>query len=155
MYLRKWEPFAQLREMQRDLDQLFRDNHPVHEDVHEDEGRPADRWRIPLDVVDMGSGFVVHASVPGMGPEDIDVTVENNILTIKGHTATGREHKEGGCVVRERRSGSFQRAVRLPETLDVDNASPRCSNGVLTITFPKIEARQVKKLTVSPEVPAA
>ena len=153
MYLRRWEPFAQLREMQRDLDQLFRGNHATA-GADQDDHQTAGRWMIPLDVADLDHDFVVHASVPGMSPEDIDLTVDNNVLTIKGQTNEERNHKEGEYVVRERRSGSFQRSVRLPETLDVDNASPRYSNGVLTITFPKVEARQVKKLSVAPEGPA-
>jgi HSP20 family protein len=117
MVLRRWEPFRELRQMQGNLDRLWRDlGHGAG-----DEG-DVESWAIPLDVVQEGDNIVVKASVPGVNPEDIDVSIENDVLTIKGHTKEEREHQEGNYLMRERRSGSFYRALRLPDTVDSDQA---------------------------------
>jgi HSP20 family molecular chaperone IbpA len=70
-------------------------------------GRGAENWAIPLDVVQEGENIIVKASMPGVKPEDIDVSIEIDTLTIKGQTKEEREHQEGNYVMRERRSGSF------------------------------------------------
>jgi HSP20 family protein len=73
----------------------------------EGEAGDVETWAIPLDVVQEGDNIVVKASVPGVNPEDIDVSIENDVLTIKGQTKEEREHQEGNYLMRERRSGSF------------------------------------------------
>jgi HSP20 family protein len=113
------------------------------------EGQDVENWAIPLDVVQEGDNIVVKASVPGVNPEDIDVSIENDVLTIKGQTKEEREHQEGNYLMRERRSGSFYRALRLPDTVDSDNAQPHYEHGVLSITFPKMESKRAKRLQIS------
>jgi HSP20 family protein len=68
-------------------------------------------WAVPLDVVQQGDNFIIRASLPGVNPEDIDVSIENDVLIIKGQTKEEREHQEGNYLVRERRSGSFFRST--------------------------------------------
>ena len=104
---------------------------------------------VPLDVVQEGENIVVKASVPGVSPEDIDVSIENDVLTIKGQTKEEREHQEGNYLMRERRSGSFYRALRLPDTVDSDKAQPHYENGVLSITFPRMESKRAKRLQIT------
>ena len=87
--------------------------------------------------------------MPGVKPEDIDVSIENDVLTIKAHTKEEREHQEGNYLMQERRSGSFYRALRLPDTVDSDNAQPHYEHGVLSITFPKMESKRAKRLQIS------
>jgi HSP20 family protein len=89
-------------------------------------------------VVQQGDNIIVKASVPGVNPEDIDVSIENDVLTIKGQTKEEREHQEGNYLMRERRAGSFYRALRLPDTLDSDQAQPHYEHGVLSITLGQI-----------------
>jgi len=120
------------------------------------EGLPAtdgtiNRWGIPLDIVEEDGNILVHASLPGFNPDDITVSVEDDVLTIKGQTEEKHERKEGGYLLRERRSGSFYRSLRLPETVDADKAEPHYENGVLTITMPKVESKKVKHLKVNSE----
>jgi HSP20 family protein len=144
MVLRRWEPFRELRQMQGNLDRLWRDlGHGGG-----DEG-DVESWAIPLDVVQEGDNIVVKASVPGVNPEDIDVSIENDVLTIKGHTKEEREHQEGNYLMREQRSGSFYRALRLPDTVDSDKAQPHYENGVLSITFPRMESKKAKRLQIT------
>ena len=101
-----------------------------------------------MDVVRKGDDTVIRASVPGIKPEDIQVSIEDNVLTIRGHTAEEHQDGDGTFLMRERRSGSFHRALRLPESVDVDKVQPHYLNGVLTITVPKAEAKKAKQLQV-------
>jgi HSP20 family protein len=144
MVLRRWEPFQELRQMQGNMNRLWRDlGHGGGEEGN------VESWAIPLDVVQQGDNIVVKATVPGVNPEDIDVSIENDVLIIKGHTKEEREHQEGNYLMRERRSGSFYRALRLPETVNTDQAHPSYEHGVLTITIPKAESKKAKQLKVS------
>ena len=90
-------------------------------------GDRIDHWALPVYVFHEGDNIVVQASIPGVAPEDIQVTIEE---------------RDGNCLRCERRSGRFQRALRLPDTVDVDEAETRYDQGVLTVTLPKIEAKK-------------
>jgi HSP20 family protein len=144
MVLRRWEPFGELRRMQGNMDRLWSGFYSGGED-----GNGIERWVIPLDVKEEGDNIVIHASMPGVDPNDVDVTIENDVLTIKGHTKVEEERKEGNFLMKERRTGSFQRSLRLPDTVDTEKAQPYYENGVLTVTLPKAEAKKAKKLSVA------
>jgi HSP20 family protein len=144
MVLRHWEPFRELRQIQENKDRLWRN-------FGQEEGEAGDveNWAIPLDVVQQGDNIIVKASVPGVNSEDIDVSIENDVLTIKGQTKEAREHQEGNYLMRERRAGSFYRALRLPDTLNSDQAQPHYEHGVLSITFPRMESKRAKRLQIT------
>ena len=143
MLLRRWEPFRELRRMREEMEpwpHLYFGNGG-------EEG--VEGWAVPLDVVEEGDNIVVHATMPGVTPENIEVTVEENELTIKGKTEMEEEHKEGEYLMRERRTGAFHRTLRLPGTVDTEKAMPTYENGVLTVTFPKVEAKKARHLKVA------
>ena len=95
--LRRWEPFTELRRMRETMDRGW-------PNLFGPEGEEAaESWAIPLDVVEEDDNIVVRAAMPGVKPEDIDITVEEDVLTVKGRTATEKEHKEGNFLMRERR----------------------------------------------------
>ena len=146
MLLRRWNPYNELRRMDRDLGHMWRWAYPFTNGEEEME-----EWTIPLDVKEGDDNFVVHATLPGIKPEDIEVTVDDYVLTIKGKTETEEEHKEGEYLMRERRVGTFHRALRLPDRVDVERAETAYENGVLTVTFPKVEAKRAKHLKVAVE----
>ena len=137
-------PFNELRQMQDNMDRMWRRFGSFN---HED-GSGMEAWAAPLDVVADGDDFVVRASLPGVSPENIQVSIEDNVLTIRGETASQFENTEGNYLMRERRSGSFHRSLRLPDTVDQDKAAPRFEHGVLTITLPKAEAKRAKQFDV-------
>jgi HSP20 family protein len=87
--------------------------------------------------------------LPGVKPEDIDVSIENDVLMIKGHSREEREHREGDYLMRERHTGSFHHALRLPDTVDFDQAQPHYENGVLSIVFPKMESQKARRLKIT------
>ena len=142
--LRRWEPFTELRRMRETMDRGWPDFFfgPEGEEA-------AENWAIPLDVVEEDDNIVVRAAMTGVKPEDIDITVEDGVLTVKGRTATEKEHKEGDYLMRERRTGAFHRTLRLPRTVDTDKAGTTYEHGVVTITFPKLEAKKAKHLPVA------
>jgi HSP20 family protein len=115
----------------------------------EPEGAQPQRWAIPVDVVEEEASVVVRASVPGIDPADIEVTIDGDVLTIKGETKSEGEAREGGYARRERRSGSFARTLRLSDALDREGVQPRYENGVLTVTIPRLEAAKPRRLTIA------
>ena len=101
---------------------------------------------VPLDVLERGEDIIVRASLPGIDPKDIDATLDGNVLTIKGQTEAETEAKDAGYLLRERRTGAFQRILRLPNVVDTEKVSTRYEAGVLTVTFPKLEVKKAKQL---------
>ncbi|MFC1999996.1 Hsp20/alpha crystallin family protein [Chloroflexota bacterium] len=141
MVLQRRDPFSELRQMQETMNRLRRGGGVEGEDM---EG-----WAIPLDVVQDGEDFVIRASVPGVDPNDIKITIEDNVLGIRCHSVFEHPAEGSGYLLRERRTGSFYRALRLPDSVDTDKANPIYENGVLTVTIPKAESKKAKELKVT------
>ncbi len=143
MVLRRWDPFNELRRIQDNMDQFRHGLAPTTGG-----GPDLESWAIPLDVVQEGDDIIVRASLPGVHPNDINVSIESDVLTLRGQTVGAGERQEGNYLMRERHTGFFHRSLRLPDTLDTEKAQPRYENGVLTIAFPKLEAKQSRQLKV-------
>jgi HSP20 family protein len=103
---------------------------------------------LALDVAEKDDAFIVKASVPGVPAEDVEVTLTDNVLTIKGEMKADKEINEENYHLRERRFGSFMRSVTLPTAVDADKIEAVNENGVLTLTLPKAEAVKPKKIEV-------
>ena len=150
--MQRRSPFNDLRQMQDTMDRMWRRFGTASGDDHNGLGA----WAAPLDAVADGDYFVVRASLPGVTPDNINVAIEDNVLTIRGETASHFESNEGNYLMRERRSGCFHRSLRLPDTVDLDKAEPRYEHGVLTIKLPKAEAKKARQFDVKVvEGPAA
>lgn len=149
MYMLHYDPFRELRRFQGRQGRGWR-GFP-----HLTAATEAGEWPLPLDVTEGEDGVVVTASVPGFKPEDIDVTIEDNVLTINARTESAEETAvpngagDERFLIRERRSGAFRRSLRLPEFVDSEGADTRYEHGVLSITLPKAEARKARRLTVN------
>lgn len=105
-------------------------------------------WVPSVDVKEEAERFLIHADVPGVDPKDIEISMEDGVLTLSGERKSeSREEGEGWTRV-ERRSGRFQRRFTLPETADAEGISAQGSNGVLEIVIPKIAKAQPKRITV-------
>ncbi len=143
MVLRRWEPFREFRSMEDTINRMW-------QGFGGEAGSTAESWSVPLDVVREGDKISVYASLPGVEPGDIDVSIEDNVLTITASAQSDVERKEGEYLMRERRAGSFHRALRLPDTVDTDRIEPGYRNGVLTITIPKAESKKARHLKVEP-----
>ena len=109
---------------------------------------PAGNLGLPLDVTENEDGFVVKASVPGINPDDVEITFEENVLTIKGEVAEESEVEEVNYHLRERRSGSFARSIRFPVDVDAEAVAATYENGVLTLNVPKVEEVKPKRIEI-------
>ena len=89
------------------------------------------------------------ASLPGIKPEDVQTTILGDTLTIRGESKADAEHKGQNWLVRERRSGSFQRSVSLGTPINADTATAQFEDGVLTLTLPKSEQARPKQIKIS------
>jgi len=105
-------------------------------------------WGLPLDVTESDDNYVVKASVPGIAAEDLDITLEDNVLTIKGEFSADENIEEARYHMRERRFGSFSRSLRFPMGVNADKVEASCVNGVLTLNVPKAEEVKPKQITV-------
>ena len=111
-------------------------------------------WVPALDVAETREAYLVAAELPGVRHGDVDISFERNVLTIRGTKRPAWEQKEGQeCRVytAERLSGTFERAIRLPEFVDGDRIDASFENGVLLITIPKSAAAQPRKIAIRAE----
>ncbi len=91
-------------------------------------------WAPAIDVVTKDGDLVIRAELPGVKQEDVDITLQNNVLTLSGERKAEQEEERGGYYVRERRYGSFSRSLTVPEGVDESNIHARYENGVLEVT---------------------
>jgi HSP20 family protein len=111
-------------------------------------------WVPAMDVAERRDAYVVQAELPGLNRDQVDISFEKNVLTIRGtKPASFDANAEGELRIfaAERVSGSFERSVRLPEFVDADRITASFSNGLLTITVPKAQAAQPRKIAVTTE----
>jgi len=143
MVLQRWDPFRDLRNMEDTMNRLWRGfgGSPSYREGAED-------WNILIDVVQKKDDIVVKASMPGVKPEGIDVAVEDNVLTLRAERKSEIEGEEANYLIQERPTGSFYRALRLPDTVDANKIQCNYDNGVLTITLPKAEEKKKKQIQV-------
>ena len=103
---------------------------------------------LPLDIAETENEFIVKASLPGVRPEDVQITAHGDTLTIRGEIKAEEEKKDVHYHLRERRFGQFQRTVTLSTPIDADKAQAQFENGVLTLTLPKAEEAKPKQIKI-------
>lgn len=138
------EPWSLLSQLQRELE---RSMDPTRGGM--DSAVVTAEWTPPVDIKERPDGYVLYADVPGVNPEEIEITMENGILTLKGNRETEAHTAREGYRRVERVHGSFYRRFSLPDTADSEGISARCNLGVLEISIPKKTARQPKKIAIS------
>ena len=108
-------------------------------------------WVPAMDVAERGDAYLVQAELPGVSPDQVDVSFEQNVLTIRGTKPASFDVASEGEVrvfAAERVHGSFERSVRLPEFVDADRIDANFANGLLTVTVRKAQAAQPRKITI-------
>ena len=143
-----WEPFKELQRMRTDMDRLWESFF---------EGKPARRqedmsgWVPSLDLAETKDSYVVKAEIPGMEAKDIDISLQNDLLTIRGEKKQEKEEKEENYHFVERTYGSFSRSIRLPQEIRGNKIKASYKDGVLKVTLPKSEEAKKKEMKIKVE----
>jgi HSP20 family protein len=144
---RRPSPFGELLSLRQAMDRLFEDSFV----------RPAgwgssatESMSLPVDVSTSADELTVQTALPGITPEDVDVTVENGTLTIRAETRSERKDGEGDYLVQEIRRGTFTRSIALPNGLEPDKATASFENGLLTLRIPRAEQVKPRQIRITP-----
>jgi len=134
MALVRWDPARELDTLQGEMNRLFSSFFDTQTTGN---GTSARRWIPAMDLVETDEHFVLKADLPGVVESDVSIEVERNVLTIAGERKAEHEAKHEGYYRLERATGSFSRALTLPEGVDADAVTARFDNGVLEVRIPK------------------
>lgn len=144
MSISRWEPVRELLTMREAMDRFFEETF----------GRPRGEWLAPfrewpaLNMYETDGTLKVEVPLPGIKPEEVEVTISGNALTIKGERRAKEEVKEENYYRHEVRYGAFARSVSLPTDVDTSKVEARFEDGVLTVTLPKTAEAQPKRIEV-------
>lgn len=144
--VRRPSPFGELMTLRQAMDRLFDDDFRPSRFMSGGFDGPA----LPLDVTTDADRLTIEAALPGIKPEDVDITVENGTLAIRAEMASEREEGRGDYLVREIRRGTVSRTIGLPNGLQADRAEATFDNGVLTLRIPKAEEVKPRQIRISP-----
>jgi HSP20 family protein len=152
--LTRWQPIRELENMRNDMDRMMEAffEHPFSGNAPAWSQGTGSAWNLALDVAEAPDYYLVQASIPGIHPDDLEITLTNNVLTIKGETKEEQAAQRMHWHVRERRYGTFLRSVTLPAPVEADKVEATNEQGVLTLRIPKAEAIKPKKIAVKSTV---
>lgn len=144
--LRVWEPLREIRELERTMDRLFEDVFGPWYRPISDSGRMGSRY-VPVDIYTTDENVVLIAALPGVHPDDVDVTFEGNTVTIKGEFPQPSEPNMNWHL-QERYYGPFERTIRLHIPVNMDKAEATFEHGLLRLVIPKAEEIRPRKIKV-------
>jgi HSP20 family protein len=144
MSTERWDPFRDMMTLRDAMDRLVQQSF-VRPGQLLGSVRPE---AVPLDVVDRGGEFEVRAALPGVKPEDVDVTVQGDRLTIRGESKAAEERTGDNWIIREQRQGTWERSITLPGLVSADKAEARLENGMLTLRLPKAQEALPRRIAV-------
>ena len=149
MSIRSYEPWNLLDRFQEQLNQLGYANRDIANSDHDQSHVVTSHWRPAVDIKEEADRFVIMADLPGVDPGDIEITMENGVLSIKGERKSEiRDEKEGYKRV-ERVSGTFYRRFSLPDSADAERIKAKGRDGVLEVSLPKHEKVQPRRIAVN------
>ena len=144
MALMRYDPLSLLNQLQREVNRLFETSRFGDEET----GHMLADWMPAVDIKEEPSQFVIHADLPGVDLKDIEVTLENGVLTLKGQRASERKEETEQYRRVERVRGTFLRRFSLPDVADAEKVSAKCKDGVLEVVVPKREAAQPRRIAI-------
>jgi HSP20 family protein len=143
--IRRTSPFGELLSLRQAMDRLFDDSF-IRPGTMSGDGQGA----LALDVYSDEDSITIEAALPGVRPEDVDISVLGDTLTISGRTSDERKSDESGYSYREIRRGSFSRSLTLPGGLSADAATASFENGMLRLSIPKAEEAKPRQIRINP-----
>lgn len=145
MTIVRYDPFRDLRTLQEEVNRLFSTNLTR---AFGDEGIGRGAWAPSVDIYENKDQIVLEAELPGMKQEDFDLSIENNVITLRGERKFEKTEDTDNYHRVERSYGSFTRSFTLPQTVSVEGATAEYSNGVLRVTLPKREETKARRIDV-------
>lgn len=145
----RWNPMREAVDLFNEFDRAFES--PLYRSRLAMPWRANDvvgSWSLALDVAEKGDVFTVKASLPGINPEDLNVTLEDNVLTVQGEIKEDETIEEETYHIRERRFGSFSRSLRFPVPVNAGEIVAEYENGVLKLTVPKAEEVKPRRIEI-------
>lgn len=140
----RWDPFHNLSSLQEQVNRLFDSNFPARGD-----NSALTTWAPAVDIHETENELVLKADIPGISEKELDIRVENNMLTIRGERKFEQEVKEDNYLRVERTYGSFSRSFSLPNTVNTEAIKAEYKNGVLTVELPKRAESKPKQVKVN------
>jgi HSP20 family protein len=147
MALIRWEPARELNTIQNEMNRLF--NTFFDQPLPNGGNVGQRRWLPAMDLVESDDDFVLRADLPGLSEKDVNIELEDNVLTISGERKGEHEERKEGFYRVERASGSFSRSLTLPEGVNPEGIKANFDRGVLEVRIPKPEERKPRKVEIS------
>src|SRR5438876_6369865 len=148
MSINRYDPFRDLRTLQQEVNRLFTGNLPRSFD---DEGIARGAWSPSVDIYENKDHIVLEAELPGMKREDFDLSVENNVITLRGERHFEKKDESDNYHRVERAYGSFTRSFTLPNSVTAEGATADYRNGVLRVVLPKREETKARRIEIKGE----
>lgn len=145
MSIVRYDPFRELRSLQDDMNRLFITAFPRSFD---NEQIARSSWNPSVDIVENEQAIILEAELPGMKPEDVELSIENNVITIRGERKFEKKEENDNYHRVERSYGSFTRSFTLPRTVTGEEAQADFQNGLLKVTLPKREEAKARKIEI-------
>jgi HSP20 family protein len=149
MALVRWDPVREIDTLQGEMNRLFSTFFDTPTGRSGGNGNATRRWIPAMDLTETGEHFVLKADLPGVAESDVNIEVENNVLTISGERKTEHEEKHEGYYRLERAMGSFARSLTLPEGIDAGAVTASYDNGVLEVRIPKPVQAQPRRVQIA------
>ena len=145
MTIVRYDPFRDLRTLQEEVNRLFSTNLTR---AFDDEGIGRGAWAPSVDIYENKDQIVLEAELPGMKQEEFDLSIENNVITLRGERKFEKTDETDSYHRVERSYGAFTRSFTLPQTVSGEGATAEYNNGVLRVTLPKREETKARKIEV-------
>jgi HSP20 family protein len=148
MAIVRWEPFRDLVTLQDRMNRIFDDAFRGNRGT-QDDWALGGSWAPTVDIYEHNGNLVLKAELPGIDPKDVDIRVENNVLTLRGERKLDTEVKQENYHRVERSYGSFSRSFTLPNVVDTDKIKAEFKDGVLQLVLPKKEEAKPKQISIN------
>jgi HSP20 family protein len=148
MAIVRWEPLRELTTLQNEMNRLFG---TVFDTPAQSNGGTMRRWMPAMDLVEAENHFVLTADLPGLSEEDVNIEVEDRVLTVSGERKATHEATKDGFHRVERAFGTFSRSLTLPEGINPEAVEASFDRGVLEVRIPKPEQAKPRKISIAPK----
>ena len=149
MAIVRWEPFREMVTIQDRMNRIFDEAFRANRSAGSEEDYALAAWAPAVDIYEQEGNIVLKAELPGVDPKDVDVRVENNVLTLRGERKLDSDVKKEGYHRVERAYGSFGRSFTLPTVVDTEKIKAEYKDGVLRVTLPKREEAKAKQISIN------